>query len=211
MSGKIVRLGLFGGTFDPVHNAHLFIAEAARVALGLDRVLFLPTKATHYRDAAQATTADRLAMLRAAIASNVRFAIDETDLAEESTGFTADLMPRMRTRYPADHLTFIVGGDSLLAAPWRRFDEVLATLDAFVIAPRAERPLEPLDALKADLPAALAAKISVLDLPAFAASATFIRAQLARGGSIRYVVPDPVFRYIEEHGLYRAQTSAHAD
>lgn len=206
-----MRLGLFGGTFDPVHNAHLFIAESARVALGLDRVLFLPTKATHYRDAAQASTLDRLAMLRAAIASNVHFALDEIDLAEEATGLTADLMPRLRARHAGDHLTFIVGGDSLLASPWRRFDEVLANLDAFVIAPRAEKPLDRLDGLKAELPAALAAKISVLDLPAFAASATFIREQLARGGSIRYVVPDAVFAYIEEHRLYRTHSSANAD
>jgi nicotinate-nucleotide adenylyltransferase len=205
-----VKLGLFGGTFDPVHNAHLFIAEAARVALDLERVLFLPTSGAHYREPPQVSVDDRLAMLRGAIAPNARFALDETDVGPDATGFTADLLPKMRARFPDDSLTFIVGGDSLLAAPWQRFDEVLETIDAFVIAPRALNPLDPLDSLKRALPAHLAAKISVLDLPALAASATFIRAQRARGGSIRYVVPDFVYHYIEERGLYRSQAVEHA-
>jgi nicotinate-nucleotide adenylyltransferase len=205
-----VKLGLFGGTFDPVHNAHLFIAEAARVALGLERVIFLPTAGTHYREPPLVSLDHRLAMLRGAIATNAHFAIDESDIAPEATGFTADLLPRIRARFPGDALTFIVGGDSLVASPWQRFDEVLELLDAFVIAPRAESPLDPLDGLKAALRPDLAAKIRLLDLPAFAASATFIRAQRARGGSIRYVVPDFVFHYIEEHDLYGPRSDADA-
>ena len=199
-----MKLGLFGGTFDPVHNAHLFIAEAARVELGLERVLFLPTKNVAYRESPHVSLEDRLAMLRAAIASNPYFAIDESDLTPEATGFTADLMPRLRTKFPSDELSFIVGGDSLLASPWQRFEVVLENLDAFVIAPRAERPLDPLESLRATLPAELAAKIVVLDLPALAASATFIRALLARGSSIRYIVPEPVYHYVMEHHLYGA-------
>jgi nicotinate-nucleotide adenylyltransferase len=205
-----MKIGLFGGTFDPIHNAHLFIAEATRSALGLDRVLFLPTSGTHYREPPIAPLADRLAMLRGAIASNPFFALDESDIEPGATGFTADLVPRLRARFPQDELTFIVGGDSLLSAPWQRFDEVLRNLDAFTIAPRAENPLAPLDGVKAVLPPELAGKISVLDLPAFAASATFIRAQIARGGSVRYVVPDFVYHYIEERGLYRAQQGTRA-
>ncbi|MBD5605844.1 MAG: adenylyltransferase/cytidyltransferase family protein, partial [Candidatus Eremiobacteraeota bacterium] len=75
-----MKIGLFGGTFDPVLNAHLFVAEAARVELGLERMSFLPTRGSHYRSGPVASSEQRMAMLRGALASNPHFAIDETDL-----------------------------------------------------------------------------------------------------------------------------------
>ncbi len=199
-----MKLGLFGGTFDPVHNAHLFVAEAARVELGLERMIFVPARRSHYRDTPSAEPRERVAMLRAAIAANPHFALDETDLADEATGYSADSVPKLRARYPHDDLTFVVGGDSLVDSPWQRFDVVLANLDAFAIAPRAERAPERLDNFLGTLSPAERAKFRVLELPVQSGSATLVRAQLARGGSIRYLVPEPVYRYIEEHGLYRS-------
>jgi len=199
-----VKLGLFGGTFDPVHNAHLFVAEAARVELGLERMIFLPTRGAHHRSGPVASIEQRLAMLRGALAPNARFALDETDLADDATGYSADLLPRIRARYPSDDLTFVVGGDSLVDSPWQRFDVVLANLDAFAVAPRAERAPERVDTLVATLAPHERAKVRVLDLPALNGSATLVRAQLARGGSIRYLVPEFVSAYIAEFGLYRA-------
>jgi nicotinate-nucleotide adenylyltransferase len=207
-----VRLGLFGGTFDPVHNAHLFVAEAARVELGLERMIFLPTRGAHYRSGPVASVEARLAMLRGAIAPNVHFALDETDLDRDATGYTADLLPRIRARYPHDDLTFVVGGDSLVDSPWQRFDVVLASLDAFAIAPRAERAPERVDSLLATLAPDERRKLRVLDLPALNGSATLVRAQLARGASIRYLVPEFVASYIAERGLYRpAELVSRAD
>lgn len=199
-----MKIGLFGGTFDPVHNAHLFVAEASRVELGLERILFMPTRGHHYRNEAAAPIEARLAMLRGALASNPHFAIDETDLDRTATGYTADLMPRIRAKYPGDELTFIVGGDSLVDSPWQRFDAVLANLQGFAIAPRAEKAPERVEKLMATLDAQQRAKLRVLDLPALNGSATLVRAQLARGGSIRYLVPEFVDRYIEREELYRA-------
>ncbi|MBD5604868.1 MAG: nicotinate (nicotinamide) nucleotide adenylyltransferase [Candidatus Eremiobacteraeota bacterium] len=208
-----MKIGLFGGTFDPVHNAHLFVAEAARVELGLERMIFLPTRGSHYRSGPVASIEQRMAMLRGALASNPHFAIDETDLDASATGYSADLLPRVRARYPHDDLTFVVGGDSLVDSPWQRFDVVLANLDAFAIAPRAERAPERVDSLLATLAPGDREKLRVLDLPALNGSATLVRRQLARGGSIRYLVPEFVARYIAEHGLYRATPDAlaHAD
>ena len=197
-----MKLGLFGGTFDPVHNAHLFVAEAARVELGLERMLFLPTRGSHYRIAPIASVEDRLAMLRVAIASNPHFAIDTIDLEASATGYSADLVPRVRHRHPQDELTFVVGGDSLVESPWQRFDLVLDNLDAFAIAPRAERAPERVDAFLGTLSPAQRAKFRLLELPALNGSATLVRAQLARGGTIRYLVPEPVHRLIAERGLY---------
>ncbi len=206
-----MKLGLFGGTFDPVHNAHLFVAEAARFELGLERMIFLPTRGAHYREAPVACADDRLAMLRAAIAANPHFALDETDLDDQATGFSADLVPRLRALYPSDELTFVVGGDSLVDSPWQRFDVVLANLDAFAVAPRAERAPERFDRLLAELAPHERAKLRILDLPALNGSATLVRAQLARGGSIRYLVPEPVRRYIEARGLYRPPPAGQRD
>jgi len=196
------KLGLFGGTFDPVHNAHLFVAEAARVQLGLDRMIFLPTRAAHYRIKPVASIDDRVAMLRGALASNARFALDETDLDEDSSGFSADVLPRIRAKYPAARLTFVVGGDSLVDSPWQRFETVLANLDAFAIAPRAEHAPQRIDALLATLAPDQRAKFTFLEIPALSGSATLVRRQLAHGGSVRYLVPEYVMRYIAERGLY---------
>lgn len=207
-----MKLGLFGGTFDPVHNAHLFVAEAARVELGLERMIFLPTRASHYRLAPVATIDQRLAMLRGAIAPNPYFAVDETDLAEGATGYSADLVPLLRAKYRDAELTFVVGGDSLVDSPWQRFDVVLDNLDAFAIAPRAERAPERVDQLMATLRPDQRRKLRILDLPALNGSASLVREQLARGGSIRYLVPDFVWRYVADHGLYReAQRAARID
>jgi nicotinate-nucleotide adenylyltransferase len=167
-------------------------------------MMFLPTRGAHYRNGAVASIAQRLAMLRGAIAPNPHFAIDESDLALDATGYTADLMPRLRARYRDDELTFVVGGDSLVDSPWQRFDVVLDNLDAFAVAPRAERDPERFDTLLETLDPERRRKLRVLDLPALNGSATLVRAQLARGGSIRYLVPDVVHRYIAEHGVYRS-------
>ena len=108
-----------GGSFDPIHNGHLFVAEAVREACGLERILFVPARAARigHRPRRRAQRAD---MIRLAIAANPAFALDESDLDPVSTGFTADLLPRSAARYPGEALTFIVGGDSLVHSRWER-------------------------------------------------------------------------------------------
>jgi len=197
-----MKVGLFGGAFDPVHNAHLFIAEAVRVRETLDRVVFLPTRTAHHREALRAPLEHRAAMLRLAIASNPAFALDLADAADEATGYTADLLPRLRERYPDDELSFIVGSDSLVRSRWRRFDEVLAMLDAFYVAPREDIGKEEVEASLRDLPAALRRKVRFTELPRAAESATLVRELLETGESVRYLVPEAVWRYLSEHGLY---------
>jgi nicotinate-nucleotide adenylyltransferase len=196
-------LGVFGGSFDPVHNGHLFVAEAVREACGLSRVLFVPTRHGHHRAAPLTPGAARADMIRLAIAANTAFALDDSDLAEDATGFTADLLPRLGARYPGEELTFIVGGDSLVHSRWDRLEAVLDRLAAFVIAPRGQVTQNELDAALADLAPNRRAKVRYIDLPLVAESATLIRARLAERRSVRYLVPEPVFRYINENELYR--------
>jgi nicotinate-nucleotide adenylyltransferase len=198
-----VGLGIFGGSFDPVHNGHLFVADAVREACGLSRVLFVPTRDGHHRSGPLSPAGRRSDMIRLAIAANTSFAFDDSDLAPEATGYTADLLPRLKVKYPSEELTFIVGGDSLVRSRWNRLEEILDTLAAFVIAPRGEVTDNDLDDALADLSPQRRAKIRYLDLPLVAESATLIRARLAEARSVRYLVPEPVYRYIGENGLYR--------
>lgn len=198
-----MRLGIFGGGFDPIHNGHLFVAEAVREACALDRVIFVPTRMGRHRTQPVASTDARATMVRMAIASNAAFAFDESDLVPEATGFTADLLPRLQARYAEDSLTFIVGGDSLVRARWNRLDAILDAVDGFVVAPRGDVSENELDTALADLAPTRRSKIRYLELPLVAESATLIRARLAARASVRYLVPEVVGRYIDEHGLYQ--------
>jgi nicotinate-nucleotide adenylyltransferase len=197
-------LGIFGGAFDPIHNGHLFVAEAVREVCGLSRILFVPTRHGHHRAAPLAAPETRAAMIRLAIAANPAFAFDDSDLSAQATGFTADLLPRLAQRYPGEELTFIVGGDSLVRSRWERLDVILDALSAFVVAPRGEVTQAELEGALTALTPERRAKVRYLDsTPLVAESATLVRARLAEGRTVRYLVPEPVFRYIEENELYR--------
>lgn len=197
-----MRLGVFGGTFDPIHNIHLFVAESARLMEGLDRVLFVPTSHVHYRNKPEAPPEHRCAMILGAIESNPYFVLDDTDLRPDATGYTADLLPRLKAKYPGSTLTFITGADSLASNAWVRFEEVLESLESFVIAPRSGISGEAVGRVVAAVPNTLRARIKTLNLPEMPESATLVRTLLAQGKSIRYLVPEAVWGYITAHGLY---------
>jgi nicotinate-nucleotide adenylyltransferase len=203
-----VRLGIFGGTFDPVHNLHLFVAESARKLEGLDRVLFVPTNNVHYRNKPAVQAEQRCDMLQLAIASNKCFALDRSDLEPGATGYTADLLPRLHERYPDDTFIFVTGADSLAESSWVRFEEVLESLEAFVIAPRAGIAAATLSRVVSAVPPALRARVKTLNLPEMPESATLIRTLLAQGKSARYLVPEPVWEYITKHNLYAQSADA---
>jgi nicotinate-nucleotide adenylyltransferase len=197
-----MRIGVFGGTFDPIHNAHLFVAESARLLERLDRVLFVPTSNQHYRDKPEADAAHRCAMLLGAIESNAAFALDETDLRENASGYTADLLPRLSAKYPAARFTFIIGADSLVNSNWVRFDEVLAALERFAIAPRSGVRADALARVIAAVPPPLRERVTTLNLPEIPESASLVRSLISQGKSIRYLVPETVWQYIVAHRLY---------
>lgn len=198
-----MRLGIFGGTFDPIHNAHLFLAESARLLENLDRVLFVPTKEhKHYRNSAQVDAAHRCAMILAGIDGNAGFALDESDLRADATGYTADLLPLLKKKYAHADFTFIIGADSLANSPWERFDEVLEQLERFVIAPRIGVRPEGLQRVIAAVPKTLRERIATLNMPELTESATLVRTLLSQGRSVRYLVPEAVWQYIVAHRLY---------
>ena len=197
------RLGLFGGTFDPVHVGHLAVAEAARERLGLEQIVFLPAGSPPHKPAgAHASGPDRLAMLQLATADNAHFAIDTSELTRTGPSYTVETLSACAQRHPDAELLWLMGSDSLVEVhTWRDPARVcaLATL-AVLLRPGWTR--DAIEAWRTGPGRRLDARIEVLDVPGLDVSARALRAALASGASVRYLVPDAVCRYIVGHGLY---------
>jgi nicotinate-nucleotide adenylyltransferase len=202
------RLGILGGTFDPIHLGHLAIAEAARQELGLERVLFVPASIPPHRSSApRADAPDRAAMVELAIAGNPAFAMSRLELDRLGPSFTADTVERIaadeRLAGRLPDLWFIVSADAFAGfLDWRAPDRILAVC-RLVVLPREGHPAPDLGPVAAALPACVD-RVLVLDGPRIRLSATEIRARASRGMSVRYLVPDAVAAYIGDHRLYRA-------
>lgn len=198
------RLGIMGGSFDPVHMAHLLMADTVRETLSLDLVLFLPA-GTQPLKQGMATTPkeDRVAMLKLAIEDNPSFVLSTVDVDRPGPSYTADSLEQLREEWGGLDKTaiwFIIGSDSLLIFPrWRDPQRILAQARLAVV----RRPTfnADLSALESQVPG-LSAAIDWVDAPLIEISGTDIRKRVAQGKSIRYRVPDVVREYIEAQRLY---------
>lgn len=203
----MARIGLFGGSFNPVHVAHLIVAEHACDALELDRVIFIPAKIPPHKDPGQlAGPGDRLRMLRLAIAGNERFSATEMELRRRGKSYTIDTVRAMRSRFgPEAELYFLIGADMLNDLPTWRCIRDLARLCAFVPVPRPGARVADEAALAACVGRREARAIlgRMLKAPRLEISASLIRSRVAAGRSIRYLVPDPVIEYIRRRRLYQ--------
>jgi nicotinate-nucleotide adenylyltransferase len=213
----VTPLGLMGGTFDPVHYAHLRLAEEAAEHLGLARVRWIPSGSPGHRTAPRTPGRDRLEMVRLAIRDNARFELDDAEAAGAAPGFTIDTLRRLRAELGADApLVFIIGADQLHAFhTWRAWRELFA-LAHFAVG---ERPGFPVTrqalppevgaefGARAGSPAALSAapagRIVAFPMTQLGISASEVRGRLAAGRSARYLLPPEVLAYIRAHGLYR--------
>ncbi len=198
------RLGIFGGAFDPIHIGHLFVASAVAAQEGLDRVLFMPVGDPAHRTAV-APVADRRTMVGLAIRDNPVFALDETALRQAGPVYTADTMPLVRAAYPDAALCFIAGADSLVDTPWRRLDEVVRELRTFYVVAREGTQPDRLKPVLATLPADLAERFVMLNLPLVDVSASIVRTRVAQAKPIRYLVPDAVADHIAAAKLYQTR------
>lgn len=196
-----MRIGVLGGTFDPIHYGHLAIAEEARAALGLDRVLLVPAAQQPFKLGSTVTPAgQRLEMVRLACLGNPAFEASPVELERPGPSYTATTLEELRARLGGE-LFFIIGGDAVRDMPrWRRAAD-LPVLAQIVIV---QRPFVTLDVerLVNELPP-LRGRYTLLDGPSIEISSTELRARVATGRPIRYLVPDPVATYIAEHHLYR--------
>jgi len=186
-----MRLALYGGTFDPVHHGHLILARDALEELQLDRVIFIPAGLSPHKLATSpAPAALRREMLAAAIADEPGFTLDDSELAATGPSFTIDTVERVRATHPEAQIYYLIGADNLRELhTWRRIED-LRRLVEFVVFGRGEateRPTEPFRTLSR--------RIDI--------SATEVRQRVARGDSIRYLVPEPVRSLITAHHLYQ--------
>lgn len=192
-----MRVGVFGGSFNPPHVGHLAVAEAAAEAARLDRVLWMPAATPPHKrdDPSLASADDRLAMVRLATAGNDRFEVSDAEVAREGVSFTVDTLRALAAEHPGDAWHLILGGDSLAAFPsWREPEAIVALARLLVYA----RPGAPLD-----VPPALAPHVDLIDGPMLDLSSTALRARIGAGRSVRYLVPDAVRAYVDAHRLYR--------
>lgn len=190
-----MRVGVFGGTFDPVHVGHLAIANAALETVPLDRLMFVLARRAPLKERGPvAGEADRLAMLELAVAGEPRFSVSRIELDRDGPSYTVDTLEGLAG---ADELFLILGGDALAALPRWKDPDRIAKLATLVVA---ERPGAP-----ERVGNARSTSIVAFDAPRLDISARELRARAARGRSLRYLVPDPVWRHIEARGLYRAE------
>lgn len=198
-----MKLGVLGGTFDPPHIGHLILAEEARLALGLEQVLFVPAGAP-WRKAGQELSAreDRLAMVQLAVADNRHFAVCTLEIEGEGPSYTAETLAALHQQLAADsEIFFILGQDSLADVPnWRQPQRIIS-LARLAVAARSDWESVQADALEKEVPG-ISQRLLWLDMPRIDISATAVRERVRQGLSIRYWVPPAVEEYIRQHGLY---------
>ena len=209
------KIGLLGGTFDPVHIGHLRSALEVAEFMALDELHLIPAARPPHRATPQVSAADRLALVELAVAGEALLRVDDRELKREKPSYSIDTLESWRSELAADDQLFLLlGWDAFCGLPsWHRWDEllhychilVLQRPDADSEAPEALRNL--LAARNISDPLALqgpAGQISFIWQTPLAVSATQIRALLASGKSVRFLLPDAVLAYINAHGLYRA-------
>ena len=189
-----MRLGIYGGTFDPVHIGHLVLAESARTQLDLARVLFVPAGDPWRKSRPAITPAEqRFRMIELAIADNPGLGADDSELLRKGPSYTAETLREFSAK--ADELFFLLGEDALQDLPyWRKPEEIVRYATLAV----AER--DGADADHRALPEGT--RLARLDMPLLAVSSTEIRRRVREGLSIRYLVPADVEAYIRENQLY---------
>lgn len=193
-----MKVGIMGGTFDPIHLGHLLAGERVREAIGLDEVWFMPSYIPpHKHMAPEALSEHRWNMVCLAIENHPQFRPLDIELIRQGTSYTYDTLRQLREQHPQVEFYFIIGGDMVQYLPkWYKIEQ-LVHLTSFVGLERAGVSIE-----WQRIPANLRERITMVPMPALAISSTEIRTRRKQGLSVRYMVSEPVFQYIEEHNLY---------
>lgn len=202
---EITRLGIMGGTFNPIHLGHLMIAEEARQTFHLDKVLFIPSYMTPNKHIAGATAEQRLAMVRLATADNPHFAVSDMEIRRKGRSYTLDTLQFLKNLYgPSYILYFISGTDTIQDLPnWHEPEKILS-LCQFVGATRPDGSQSIGRVI--DHFGSLGKNILKLTVPTMEISSTELRHRIANGQSVRYMIPSVVMEYIRKNGVYQCTT-----
>jgi nicotinate-nucleotide adenylyltransferase len=192
-----VRIGVFGGTFDPPHVGHLLLASDAREALRLDRLIFVPAATQPFKVNTPpiASARDRLEMVRLAVADDANYTIDDTEIDRKGLSFTVDTLEQLSSKNPGAELFLLLGEDTLAGIDGWRNPGRIRELATLAVMRRSGSEGSPVTAIADGLTTVSARRVDV--------SSTEIRERLRAGKSIKGFVPESVERFIEARGLYR--------
>lgn len=195
-----MKVGIMGGTFDPLHIGHMLAAEAARDTYGLDEVWFMPSHTPPHKHGAGVSGEHRLAMVQETVKGHESFRTLDWEISRGGVSYTIDTVRKLQQQYPRMELYFIIGADMVQYLPkWQEIEELVQRLTFIGVS----RPGTELDL--GLLPSVIADKIVLADMPLVDISSTILRERAAEGKSIRYMVPDAVFNYVQRSGLYGVQ------
>ncbi len=201
-----MRIGVFGGSFDPVHYGHLLLADCCREACRLDQVWFIPAaQSPHKRDATPTPGVQRLEMLQLAVAGDPGFIVSSVEIDRGGISYTVDTLEQLHRDRPSDELFLLMGADTLDDLPRWRQPQRICELTLPVVVHRGGAPEPNWEALRAlTTPDRFQSSRALsVEMPVHAVSSREIRARVAQGRSIRFRTPRAVEKYIETHALYR--------
>ena len=199
------RVGIMGGTFNPIHYGHLVTAQEALKQFNLNKVIFIPTGEPPHKTLAKIASAeDRYLMTVIATASNSNFIVSRIEIDKKGKSYTIDTVRELRKKYGKGlSLYFITGADAILEIlTWKSTEEII-TLCSFIAATRPGYDLSRIEDLTKKLFNKNEGKISIMEVPALAISSTDIRYRIKSGRPINYLLPEGVCNYILKHGLYK--------
>ncbi|MEQ1592842.1 MAG: nicotinate-nucleotide adenylyltransferase [Thiobacillaceae bacterium] len=200
-------IGIFGGTFDPIHYGHLRLAEEMADALNLREVRFIPAGFPPHRAAPRTSAQHRLEMVRRAIAGNPRFVLDEREVRAARTSYTVDTLAELRSELGAQQpLCLLLGADAFLGLPgWHQWQR-LFDLAHIAVAQRPGSNVQTAlpEVLQREMGMHPAGSVCVVDMTPLAISASAIRDALAQQKSVRYLLPDSVLDYLQQQQLYKS-------
>ena len=198
------KIGILGGTFDPIHNAHLLLGESAREQFGLDRVIFIPNNLAHLPNRTEVASGEnRYQMVKMAIKDNPYFTCSRIEIDKDGGTYTYNTIQELKLMYPGDELFLILGGDSVIGIDnWYMAKELLQSC-TILAAVREDDDLAALDKKRKELSDQFGADIRLLKFNRIDISATEVRNRVRTGRSIRYMVPDEVIEFLCIKGLYK--------
>jgi len=197
-----VKIGLYGGSFDPVHFGHLIVAQESYERFGLDRVIFIPAAQSPLKPGAvSASAADRLAMVRAAIEDDPRFAVSDIELRRGGMSYTLDTVKELKSRYPGDTFYWIIGADQAARLPeWHAIEQLAEVLEFIAVDRPGSPPLAP-----ASVPGL---RVHRLESRLIDISSTELRERARRGLPLQHFIPHKALVYLKAHCLYRENPSS---
>jgi nicotinate-nucleotide adenylyltransferase len=198
------KIGILGGTFDPIHNAHLLLGEAAREQFSLDRIIFIPNNLEHLKNRTERTSGDiRYQMVKMAINDNPYFTCSRLEIDKPDGTYTYNTVQELKMMYPGDELYLILGGDSVMGLDtWYKAEELMKSC-VILAAVRSLDDLPALDRKRNELVDRFGADIRIMTFGRIDISSTEIRNRVRMGRSVRYLMPDQCIEFMCIKGLYR--------